>query len=354
MTSLDSRGTHMRRASAVAWIAPLAAAFTLAACGDGSGPPSAVTQDLVYLEGSRAGPGRLVRVAGDGSHRTVLYEAANWISEMYVAPDGRILLTADQWLLIPAGGGTAAPFTPPNNEGAHSPLWAPDGGSIAWLVLEPHGSAIAVAAPDAPTAQVITPDSLDAFSPDWSPDGERLAFAALNNLRGTYNLFSIRRDGSDVRKLTADSLDVAQPPAWSRSGTQIAYNRGDVWVMAADGSALRQVTTGGAVGEGDGFSGWLYWAPDDREIIATSHRFNRMYRVRVASGAQAPLNLYAPATNPLSPDASLVLYPGRTQPDSLGNTSAAVFVALANGTNGAQVSPDSVSGGKPVWLPATR
>jgi dipeptidyl aminopeptidase/acylaminoacyl peptidase len=342
----------MRRASAVAWISLLAAAFTLAACGDGSGPPSSPTQDLVYLEGSRAGPGRLVRVAADGSHRTVLYEAANWISEMYVAPDGRILLSADQWLLIPAGGGTAAPFTPPNNEAAHSPLWAPDGGSIAWLVLEPHGSAIAVAAPNAPTAQVITPDSLDAFSPDWSPDGERLAFVALNNLRGTYNLYSIRRDGSDVRKLTADSLYAAQPPAWSHSGNQIAYNRGDIWVMAADGSAPRQVTTGGAVGEADGFSGTLYWSPDDRAIIATSHRFHQMYRVRLSSGAQTSLNLFTPATNPQSPDASLLLTLGRTQPDSLDNTSGAVFVALADGTNGVQVSPDSVSGGKPAWLPA--
>lgn len=335
----------------------------LVACSDANGP-SGSSQALVYQEASpTAGVSRVVRVLADGSGRTVLYEGAEWeLSPLSVAPDGRILLrTGEGWLLLPAGGGAAVPFTLPDVPDPRNPVWSPDGASIAWSYTTGTGHALAVAAPGSSALLMVIADSLEPFSVDWSPDGARLVFSASNLERGTNNLYTANRNGSDLRKLTADSLYASSPPAWSRSGSQIAFVRdGNLWSITPGGSGLRQVSSGGAAGETDGWAGPLFWSRDDRNLLATSGGSRTLYSVRVVNGAQSPLRVPGPAehipprtANPLSPDGSRVLYPGQTPTDANDSYRPAVFVALADGTGGIQVSPDTVTSVYPVWLPAS-
>lgn len=56
--------------------------------------------------------------------------------------------------------------------------------------------------------------------PCWSPDGKEVAFTS--NRDGTYNLYVMKADGSDVRQLTHEKAPtVAYMPSWSGDGKKI-------------------------------------------------------------------------------------------------------------------------------------
>jgi TolB protein len=80
--------------------------------------------------------------------------------------------------------------------------------------------------------------------PSWSPDGNRIAFQS--NRDGQYDIYTVRADGSDLRRLTNDrSTDGA--PTWNPTGTQIAFtsDRGgsnQIYVMSADGGPATKLT----------------------------------------------------------------------------------------------------------------
>ncbi len=82
-----------------------------------------------------------------------------------------------------------------------------------------------------------TTDGIDEEGPPRT-----IVFSAQNDEEGTFQIFSMREDGSGVRRLT-DGEFSSTNPAWSPDGTRIAYARstgstaGDaLWVMDADGS----------------------------------------------------------------------------------------------------------------------
>lgn len=65
------------------------------------------------------------------------------------------------------------------------------------------------------------------------------------------DIYTINPDGSDLRRLSASANKNEFGPAWNAAGTQIAFWRtqapfgpGSLWVMNADGSAKRQLTSG--------------------------------------------------------------------------------------------------------------
>jgi Tol biopolymer transport system component len=105
------------------------------------------------------------------------------------------------------------------------------------------------------------------YGPAWSPDGQRIAFirtvAFDPNRGGKHEIFSMAQDGSDVRRLTylagfgfPNLLD----PSYSPSGRRIAFDKigavENIMTMRRDGSDLRRVGTG-ATAE---------WSPDGRWI----------------------------------------------------------------------------------------
>lgn len=72
--------------------------------------------------------------------------------------------------------------------------------------------------------------------PAWSPDGRRLVFVGL--VGGVTDLYTVRPDGTELRRLTADT-PVEGRPVWSTRG-QIAFERETgIWSVRSDGTGLR-------------------------------------------------------------------------------------------------------------------
>ena len=86
------------------------------------------------------------------------------------------------------------------------------------------------------------------IDPAWSPDGSRVAFASARS-GGVDAIFVMKADGTDVRQLTTGAAEDTQP-TWSADGKQIAFVRGKlgkIYVMDASGRGAHRLTKGLAV-----------------------------------------------------------------------------------------------------------
>jgi Tol biopolymer transport system component len=91
----------------------------------------------------------------------------------------------------------------------------------------------------------LTTDPAVDTEPGWSPDGQRIAFT-----RGTgldRDVFLMNADGTEVTRLTNAAEGTDRGPAFSRDGSQIAFQRYvdptlfDLYVIDVDGSNERRV-----------------------------------------------------------------------------------------------------------------
>ncbi len=105
--------------------------------------------------------------------------------------------------------------------------------------------------------------------PVWSPRGDRIAFTGFET--GDFEIYTIRSDGTGLRQLTHTRGNDAHP-VWSPDGEWIAFSSsrmgwkdeamlpwhgpqtyGELFVMRADGTDVRQLTDSG---RGDAVGGW--------------------------------------------------------------------------------------------------
>jgi Tol biopolymer transport system component len=151
----------------------------------------------------------------------------------------------------------------------------------------------------------ITDVFSDARQPAWSPDGRSLAFFAYRD--GGYGLWMMAPDGTGMRQLTAGPFDDREP-IWSHDGTRLAFSsdRGNplgsdynIWTLDLATGALAQLTRNAAEDY------MPSWSPDDSEIAFASTRDNRrsVWAVHTASGAErvlatATANTDAPSWGP--------------------------------------------------------
>ena len=234
--------------------ATLLLAAALVGCGDPTaapGPGPGAIHDLLYDAGGEPSTLReLHRLPAEGGAPVPALAAGTLARDPSPSPDGTRLVyvvidgaggNADLW--IANRDGTGARQLTTSEEWEDQPAWSPDGAWIAYrsfaAQLDPD---IFLVRPDGSETRNLTPDPrpavFDDGAPAWSPDGARIAFRS--NRGGTADLWTMRPDGTDLRRVT-DSPDFDTDPAWSPDGARIAFRRqletggNDLAIVAAAG-----------------------------------------------------------------------------------------------------------------------
>jgi dipeptidyl aminopeptidase/acylaminoacyl peptidase len=215
---------------------------------------------------------------------------AYWSQDAEGSPSSLIVIDADG----------SDPTTIATDEAGRTPYfgldWAPDGGHVVYSLGgegDPQADErVYVAAVDGSGAAQVGDPDLVARKPSYSPDGTTIAFTGSRDAtspgpypeQGTYLMSS---DGSDVRRLTAADAEEEYEfyrAEWSPDGTKLATTfRGNVWIVAADGTDERNLT------EFAQDALVPRWSPDGSRVMYVSLLDGADERIIPAEGGDAML-----------------------------------------------------------------
>jgi len=164
------------------------------------------------------------------------------------------------------------------------PVCSPDGTTIAYIGPMGEKSTIWLMDVNGENKRPL----VDGCRPAWSPDSKQLAFAAGSDI------WVVKANGSGLRQLTSGP-GLRSDPKWSPDGNLIAFQSWNtIWLMNPDGSNQRPLTEtvsepGYAVMERDGFS----WSYDGKRIFYTYRPIPADDRPRTYDGAVIPYEVWA-------------------------------------------------------------
>lgn len=163
-----------------------------------------------------------------------------------------------QIAVIDADGSGLRRLTPDDGGNYEFPSWSPDGTRLVLRTARPDSKGLSILDLDTGALAPLTPGSGTDNLPAWSPLGDAITFTSRRD--GDWEIYSIRPDGTGLKRLTHSPGNDAHA-SWSPDGRWIAFSsarggfkdemaRGggggqgatDVFVMRPDGSDVRRLT----------------------------------------------------------------------------------------------------------------
>jgi serine/threonine protein kinase/WD40 repeat protein len=177
------------------------------------------------------------------------------------------LVKVEQDLKSAAGAGRPTPVTQGTVQ-----VWdysvSPDG---EWIVFRSYGRQedLYLVRPDGSELRKLTDDIHKDRGPSWSPDGSRIAF--YSNRGGPYEIWAIRPDGSDLEQLTQTDDVSVWYPRWSPDGSRLSvYNSTEgtfVYDLGQEGLLRKQdALPVPRCGEVEGIFSANSWSPDGTRL----------------------------------------------------------------------------------------
>jgi Tol biopolymer transport system component len=256
-------------------VAGAAAALVAVSCGSSSPPTSPSTPEARIVYELFRETSSLFSVLPDGTERIALTSPGDEVydSDATLSPDGSTVAftrsdSSRSNLFIVGVDGEGLRRLTTGKQKDQEPVWSPDGTRILWVQLGIGLRVMATKGDDGST--LISKGQI--LGPSWSPDGSRVTFAR-SRPHGVYDddtdIFVAAADGTAVRRLTKNGRDDFGP-LWLPDGDRIVYfgrlgGLDGIIVMNSDGTDKRLVTE---FIEGRGaFSGVL--SPDGSQIAYT-------------------------------------------------------------------------------------
>lgn len=275
-----------------AWVTRLgpSAKQTLAIPHYATAPLAENTEKIIFHVGAvMEGAHHLASMSPTGGAATALVPAlvTNTSYAPLISPDGTLIingiadlhgLSVDQAPVFDLDGDVVKTFE------LHGTTiiprsWSADGKSLLFAIFNgTHFADLYKVDYESGKSTNLTKDDAQSLFADWSPDGQQIAYMS------DYQLWVMQADGSAKRRLIEQQ---ARNLAWSPDGQYIAFESApsgayedfDIWLVAADGTGLRNLSA-----TPDWVESTPVWSPDSQQIIYTSGA-GQLYIFDLPSGA---------------------------------------------------------------------
>ena len=198
------------------------------------------------------------------------------------------------------------------------PTFSPGGGRLAYSHLKisgegpgypPHIHALNLSNG---RERGLTPGFEVAYAPSWSPDGRRIAFAGDKDGQGSREVYTVKTDGTGLKRLTDNEAD-EDFPSWSPDSSKIVFHTdrtgevdpycdpdrsscdplSEIYVMGRDGSNQTRLThpvpeVGPGENPGEGPDSSPAFSPNGRKI-AFVRSFDELWTMRADGSGEAHL-----------------------------------------------------------------
>lgn len=240
-------------------------------------------------------------------------------------------------LSLPALACKTEPFGVPTVTAAYSdPAWSPDGRTLAVVREDSTGLRLQLLRSDSAPVDLGV-----GWDPSWSPSGDSLAYTNGGNI---YVLSLLNRSEA---ALTSSGLNVT--PAWASTGNLIAYSSNnsnnippDLWLMRVDGTDKRRLPLSGPPRTATTKPSW---APTgDRLVAEVGSRLIVTDTLAVDTSYITPASLEAglPAW---SPTGDWIAFAG------VSGSSSRQLALYVIRPNGAELRFLALGGSHPAWTP---